>query len=134
MYWGDYMKYYISCAAADHGKIKALHTELDRIGHTCIYDWQDDTAVRGKEDFEIAFNRVQAIESAELFLCLLPATRNTAIEFGIAIASRYGKRIILWSPTGTEFDSRYANTYFKHPSVSTVTCSFQELLEYVNTL
>ena len=49
MYWGDYMKYYISCAAADHGKIKALHTELDRIGHTCIYDWRDDTAVRGNE-------------------------------------------------------------------------------------
>lgn len=127
------MKYYIGCAQANHGKVAALHTKLDSIGHTCIYDWWNDKDA-DKESFEASFNRVQALEGAELFICLLPLTRNTAIEFGISLASRYGKRIILWSASASDFDSEYANINFYHPSVTQMVCSFEKLLEYVATL
>ena len=128
------MKYYISCAETDHGRIKQICDVLTSKGHTCVYEWWSDDTRSGKEDFEIAFNRVQAVENSELFLCLLPTTRTTAIEFGTALANRCGKRIILWSDQSELFEQRYVNTYFMHPSVTRMACSFNELAEYLKTL
>lgn len=99
-----------------------------------MLDWWNRSTSKGREDFEIAFNRVQAIENSELFILLMPTTRNTAIEMGIALASRYGKRIILWSATGNEFEPEYAGLYCMHPSVTRMGCSFAELIDYLKTL
>lgn len=128
------MKYYISCAQTDHGKIRALHSELEKIGHICVYKWWDSNITKRKESFEVSFERVQAIENTELFICLMPLTRNTSIELGISLASRYGKRIILWSLDDAAFAPIYSNLFFDHPSVSRMSCSFQELIQYVKTL
>lgn len=128
------MKYYISCAEADHGRIKQIDEVLSLKGHTCVCEWWLNSTVTDREDFEIAFNRVQAVENSELFLCILPTTRSTAIEFGTALANRYGKRIILWSEQKEAFESEYVNTYFMHPSVSRMSCSFAELIDYLKKL
>lgn len=128
------MKYYISCSEADHGKINNTDELLNGIGHTCMLRWWRSDENKNKESFEIAFNRVQAIENSDLFICLLPTTRRTAIEMGIALASRYGKRIILWSATGNEFLPEYAGTYCMHPSVTRMSGEFGELLAYLKTL
>ena len=120
------MKYYISCAADDHGRIKKIGETLIVKGHTSVYDRLSDG--KGKESFELAFDRVQAIENSELFLCLLPFTHTTSVEFGTALASRCGKRIILWSDKPDFFEAEYANTYSMHPSVTRLVCPFNELL------
>lgn len=128
------MKYFISCSTADHGKIKALDDLLTGIGHSCMLRWWDTAYGKGEEAFELAFKRTQAAENSELFICLLPLTQTASIELGTALASRYGKRIILWSATGREFDPEYAGVFFMHPSVTRLGCSFPELLDYLKTL
>lgn len=128
------MKYYISCAEQNHGRLKAIDDVLTQKGHECVFRWWDKWIFDKKEQFEIAFGSVQAIEGADLFLCLLPATRNSAIELGIALSSRCGKRIIIWSENGAEFDAEFANVYFMHPSVTRITGSLSELTEYLKNL
>ena len=128
------MKYYISCVTFDHGKINTLKSELDKIGHVCIYEWRNEKTNKKHETLELAFKRTQAIETAELYLCILPMTHTSAIEFGVALASRCGKRVIVWSQSQELFDDKYVNMYFKHPSVTTLCCPFNDLIEYLKKL
>lgn len=128
------MKYYISSVRNDHNNIKLISNELNRIGHICIYNWWDTDKNNKRDNYEIAFNKVQAIEATELYICLMPFSRNTATEFGLALGSRCGKRIIIWSNNPNDFDNDFMNTYMMHPSVSLMSCSMNKFLEYLKTL
>ena len=118
----------------NHGRLKTINEVLTQKGHECVFRWWDKSLFAKKEKFEIAFSAAQAIESADLFLCLLPAARNSAIEFGIALSSRCGKRIIVWSEKPSVFDDEYVNTYLLHPSVTRLSGSLAELTEYLKNL
>ncbi len=132
------MRYYISSAISNHGRVKTLSDELDKLGHVCAHNNLDKSDVRTKSESDIteaAFNIVQSVRDTELFLFITPAVRSTYVELGLALSSRYGKRIIVWSETGREFEPGLdACLFYFHPSVIRLKCSFSELIDYIKTI
>ena len=132
------MRYYISAARSNHGRARALSEELNLLGHVCAHNWlyEDDALQKSEENItESAFNLVQSIRDTELFILITPFVRSTYTELGLALSSRYGKRIVVWSETGREFEPGIdACTFFFHPSVIRLTGSFKDLVEYIKTI
>lgn len=132
------MRYYISAAYANHGVVKALSYALSIMGHVNAYDVLTYGDVRNQSESnmtESSFNLVQSIRDAELFIHVCPQTNTTATDLGIALASRAGKRIIVWSTTGREFESgSVVSAYYFHPSVIRFIGSLEEFIQHLDSI
>ena len=94
-----------------------------------------DVRSTGGKITESAFNLVQSIRDAELFIHVCPETHTTATELGIALASRAGKRIIVWSTTGREFEQgSVVSAYYFHPSVIRFTGDLEQFVKHLESI
>ncbi len=127
------MRFYIATGLENVERAKELSAVLSRNGHELTYDWTAHGDVRsmGKDKMaEVAFSEVRAVRDAELVVALLPGGFGTHTEIGVAIASRSNKRILIWSETGEAFrDPKQSCTFYFHPAVERIVCSFEELIE-----
>ncbi|NLB61515.1 MAG: hypothetical protein GX802_03685 [Clostridiales bacterium] len=132
------MRYYISAAHANHGVVRALSFALSTMGHVNAYDMLTYGDIRNESESkmtESSFNLVQSIRDAELFIHVCPQTHTTATDLGIALASRAGKRIIIWSTTGREFEcGSVVSAYYFHPSVIRFTGNFEEFIKHIESI
>ncbi len=135
---GNIMRYFISAAYSNHGVVKALSYALSKMGHVNAYDMLTYGDVREQPEEKItesAFNLVQSIRDAELFIHVCPETHTTATELGIALASRAGKRIIVWSTTGREFEQgSVVSAYYFHPSVIRFTGDLEQFVKHLESI
>ena len=130
------MRFYIATGLENMERAKKVAEILKRNGHEQTYDWTQHGDIRRQGEAkmnEVALNEIHAVKDAELFIALLPGGNGTHTELGAAIASRGNKRVILWSETGNEFkfDERSCTFYF-HPAIERLVCSFERLLEILD--
>ncbi len=130
------MRFYIATGLANYNRASKLGDVLRARGHEQTYDWTTHGDIRRDGEHrmsEVAFNELRAVRDAELVIVLLPGGHGTHTELGVSIATRSNKRILIWSETGNEFmpDERTCTFYF-HPCVERIVCSFDELIEWLD--
>lgn len=130
------MRFYVATGLENVERAKKAVVVLARNGHELTYDWTSHGDIRylGADKMsDVAFSEVRAVRDAELVVVLLPGGKGTHTELGVSIASRSNKRILLWSETGEEFNNSEMNcTFYFHPAVERIVCSFEELLSVLD--
>lgn len=125
------MNYYIASGLANAERVSQIASVLTQKGHERLYDWTRHKDVRscGQDRMrEVSGNEARAVTECDLLLVLLPGGSGTHTELGMALANHKGKRILLWSETGKEFDqSDKTCVFYFHPAVERIQCSFKDL-------
>lgn len=132
------MRFYVASGLENRDRVQLVIQKIRSIGHEMTYDWtvHGDVRCQGEEILNtVAGNETFAVIDAGCVLVLLPGGHGTHTELGIALASRSNKRIILWSETGEEFGCDLKTcAFYHHSSVEMLHCSFEELLERIETI
>lgn len=132
------MKFYVASGVPNAEKVNLAAAALNARGHERTYDWTSHGDVSKTPDErkrEVAANESRGVLEAELVVLLLPGRFGTHAELGIALASAANKRILLWSETAAPFDGTEGFcVFYHHPAVERVVCSFEALLDYLNTI
>ncbi|MEG1560236.1 MAG: hypothetical protein RRY79_05540 [Clostridia bacterium] len=129
------MRFFIASNTANHGRVIMLAKIMEKLGHINTMPVSTES-IRESEGAlsQASYSEVQAIRDTEFFLLMLPGSREAQTELGIALSSRYGKRIIIWSETGNEFAVDDACIYYYHPSIMRMVFSFSELIQFIKNL
>jgi hypothetical protein len=101
------MNYYLATKLERAEEARAVHFNLVSldVGFKCTYDWTTHGSVKNTSRIrlaEVGLNETKGVLSADVVIVLLPGGRGTHAELGIAIGA--GKRVILHSKTGNEFE------------------------------
>lgn len=136
------MNYYIASGLENGQRVRLVAEAL--CAHTRTYDWTShgDIRAQGPERMRtVAGSELAAVLEADLVLVLLPGGKGTHTELGAALASyRPGRRLIVWSETGVEFDAGSGSThpsvcaFYFHQQVERWICSFEMLLAQLRAL
>jgi nucleoside 2-deoxyribosyltransferase len=107
------MRFYIASRTENADAVRRLADTLKAAGHVQTYDWTTHCDVKhegGERLKEVAKLEVAGVTDADVVIVLLPGGRGMHTEFGIAIGK--GKKIILCSKDGAEFEEGDATTTF----------------------
>lgn len=132
------MKYYVASGVANAGRVNMVAQALNQKGYERTYDWTTHGSVADAPDENkraVAGREAAAVMEAELVVLLLPGGFGTHGELGLSIATAQNKRILVWSETEAPFSGESGFcVFYHHPAVERMTCSFEELLSYLETL
>lgn len=129
------MKYFIASAITNVTMVHATAEALNAEGHVLTYDWTKNSNLAAKpeaEKMQIAADEIAAVESSDLVIVLLPGKLGSHIEIGASIANAKGKRILLYSADGAQFEAGDSFCiFYYHPAVERYVGSFDSFLAYL---
>ncbi len=132
------MKFYVASGVQNAEKVNRAAGALESNGHVRTYDWTkhgDVSRESPERKRAVAAAETQAVADADLVVLLLPGRFGTHAELGVAVATRAGKRILLWSETDAPFQgSQGFCVFYHHPAVERFCCPFEEFLTYLGTI
>lgn len=129
------MRFFIASNTANKGRVIMIAKIMEKFGHVnAATEFDEDYRDSDGALSQNSYSAVQAIRDAEFFMLMLPGSRDAQTELGIALSSRYGKRIMIWSESESDFERDTASIYYYHPSVSRMVCSFPELIQFIRDL
>lgn len=84
------MNFYIATGIERLNEMRELKELLEKLGHTCTYDWSAHGSVQDQGDeryLEVAINEANGVMAADLVIVLLPGGRGTHSELGMAVGT-----------------------------------------------
>lgn len=129
------MKFYIASKLGNEKNVKSLSKKLKNAGYEQTYDWTTHGAVKGKPESEIknvARKEFSGVQNADFLVVLLPGTRGTHVELGIALASKNVKDIYIWGENDEAFlQDEITCSFYHHPKVTQIICPLKNLAKEI---
>lgn len=110
------LRFYLASGLDNADAARALANRLTAEGHHCQYRWWVHGAVLPDRMRETAELEMGGVLTADVVIVLMPGSRGTHVELGIALASM--KSIVLVGPTSTIRDRPVC--FYAHKRVSLI--------------
>ena len=120
-------KFYVASSFKNIDTVRYVSNELINRGYIQTYDWtQNDRATSVKELKEIGQQERNAVLESDFIIVLLPASKGSHIEFGIALGQ--GKRIYLYSQNDEVNKFETTSTFYHLSEVEKCIGTIEELI------
>ncbi|WP_041964921.1 hypothetical protein [Mesobacillus selenatarsenatis] len=123
-------RFYVASSFKNIDTVRYVSRQLINKGYVQTYDWTENERASNLEDLkEISRKEKDAVLEADFVVILLPAGKESHIEFGIALGQ--GKRIYLHSPDDEVNNFATTSTFYHLPEVQICIGTIDELMETV---